>query len=47
MSSYYLPIPPKVWSRVQNQCTFIIPNSDYTQSFIPLTGQTVSQAQAN
>ena len=43
----YNPIPPRVWSRVQNQCTFTVPGSTYTQAYIPLTGQTVSQAQAN
>ena len=48
MSNYtYNPIPPRVWSRVQNQCTYTVPGSDYTQAFIPLTGQTVSQAQAD
>ena len=44
---YYLPIPPRVWSRVQSPCTFTNPNDDYTQAFIPLTNQTVSLAQAN
>lgn len=43
----YNPVPPRVWSRVQNPCTFIVPGSTYTQAYIPLTGQTVSQAQAN
>jgi hypothetical protein len=43
----YLPIPPRVWSRVQNPCTYIVPESSYQEAFIPLTGQTVSQAQAN
>jgi len=43
----YNPIPPRVWSRVQNPCTFIVPGSDYTQAFIPLTGQNVSQAEAD
>jgi hypothetical protein len=47
----YLPIPPRVWSRVQNPCTFTDAsgNSDinYNQVYIPLTKQTVSQAQAN
>lgn len=47
----YNPIPPRVWSRVQNQCTYTDAsnNSDinYNQVFIPLTGQTVTQAQAN
>lgn len=43
----YLPIPPRVWSRVQRPCTFTNPNDDYTQAFIPLTNQTVSLAQAN
>jgi hypothetical protein len=48
MSTYnYNPIPPRVWSRVQNPCTYTVPGSDYTQAFIPLTGQTVSQAQAD
>ena len=43
----YLPIPPRVWSRVQNPCTFTVPGSTYTQAYIPLINQTVSQAQAN
>lgn len=47
----YNPIPPRVWSRVQNPCTYTDAsgNSDinYNEIFIPLTGQTVSQAQAN
>jgi len=44
---YYNPIPPRVWSRVQNPCVYIIPESDYTTAYIPLTGQVVSQAQAD
>lgn len=43
----YNPIPPRVWSRVENPCIFIVPGSEYKQAFIPLTGQFVSQAQAN
>jgi hypothetical protein len=47
----YNPIPPRVWSRVQNQCTYTDAsgNSDinYNQIYIPLTKQTVTQAQAN
>ena len=43
----YNPAPPRVWSRVQNQCTYIIPNSSYNSAYIPLTNQTVSLAQAN
>jgi hypothetical protein len=46
MSSYN-PIPPRVWSRVQNPCTFVDPDDQYVSSYIPLTGQTVSQAQAD
>ena len=47
-SSYnYNPKPTRAWSRVQNQCTYIAPNSSYNQAYIPLTNQTVSQAQAN
>jgi hypothetical protein len=47
----YLPVPPRVWSRVQNQCTYTDAsgNSDinYNDVYIPLTQQTVSQGQAN
>jgi len=43
----YNPIPPRVWSRVENPCVFIVPGSNYELAFIPLTGQTVSQAQAD
>jgi hypothetical protein len=43
----YNPNPPRVWSRVQSQCTYINPDSSYNQSFIPVTGQTVSQSQAD
>ena len=43
----YLPIPPRVWSRVQNPCTFTVPGSTYSQVYIPLTNQTVSQEQAD
>jgi len=47
----YNPIPPRVWSRVQNQCTYTDAsgNSDinYNQVYIPLTKLTVTQAQAN
>jgi hypothetical protein len=45
--SNYLPIPPRVWSRVQNPCTYIYPNDTYESVYIPLTNQTVSLAQAN
>ena len=47
MSYNYNPIPPRVWSRVQNPCTYIVPDSSYNSAYIPLTGQTVSQAQAD
>jgi len=47
MSYNYLPIPPRAWSRVQSPCTYTNPNDTYTQAYIPLTNQTVSQAQAN
>lgn len=43
----YNPNPTRVWSRVQNQCTYIQPGSNYSQIYVPLSGQTVSQAQAN
>ena len=43
----YNPQPTRVWSRVQNPCTFTNPNDDYLSVFVPLTGQNMSQAQAN
>ena len=48
-SYVYNPTPPRVWSRVQNQCTYVDPSAGYpyTPVYIPLTGQTTSLAQAN
>jgi hypothetical protein len=47
----YNPIPPRVWSRVQNPCTYLDSsgnaNINYQKIFVPLTGQTVPQGQAN
>jgi hypothetical protein len=43
----YNPNPTRVWSRVQGQCTYINPDSSYNEAYIPITGQTVSQAQAD
>ncbi|MCJ7802191.1 MAG: fibronectin type III domain-containing protein [Candidatus Marinimicrobia bacterium] len=45
----YNPRPPRVWSRVQNQCTFVDSsnNAYYESVYIPLTNQTVTLAQAN
>ena len=47
----YNPVPPRVWSRVQNQCTYTDASGNfdinYNQVYIPLTKQTVTQAQAN
>jgi hypothetical protein len=43
----YLPNPPRVWSRVQNPCTYIVPDNSYNSIYIPLTKQTVNLAQAN
>lgn len=43
----YLPIPARVWSRVQNPCVYnVLSDNSYT-AYIPLTNQTVSLAQAN
>ena len=47
MSNTYLPIPARVWSRVQNSCTYTIPNNTYSSIFIPLTNKTVSLAEAD
>jgi hypothetical protein len=42
----YNPIPPRVWSRVQNPCTYYI-DSSYSSVYIPLTNQTTSLAIAD
>jgi hypothetical protein len=41
----YLPKPPRVWSRVQNQCTYTV-DSSYNETYIPLINQTVLPAEA-
>jgi hypothetical protein len=47
-SSYiYLPNPPRVWSRVQDKCTYINSNNIYSPVYIPLTKQTLPLVQAN
>ncbi len=44
----YNPNPPRVWSRVQNPCTFIPPNLPFQYNvYVPLTNETMTQAQAN
>jgi hypothetical protein len=43
----YNPDPARAWSRVQSLCTYVDPSNNYSSVFIPLTGQTVSQAQAD
>jgi len=48
MSSYnYNPKPPRVWSRVQNPCTFVNPEGPYFSTYDPLTKKTVSLAEAD
>lgn len=42
----YNPYPTRVWSRVQNPCTFTV-NSSYNSVFLPLTGKTGTQLEAN
>lgn len=43
---YYYPEPTRVWSRVQNQCTFV--NDSYDGFvYVPLTNQNISQAQSD
>jgi hypothetical protein len=38
----YNPVPPRVWSRVQNKCTYVEPTNPTTFSlYIPFTKQTV------
>ena len=41
----YNPTPPRVWSRVQNQCTYTN-NSTYSDLYIPLINKTLPSGQA-
>lgn len=43
--SKYLPIPPRVWSRVQNQCTYTV-DSSYNLTYIPLINKTLMPLEA-
>jgi len=43
----YDPQPPRVWSRVQNSCTFLNPNDDYTRIISGLDSKGMTLAQAN
>ena len=47
ISCNYLPNPPRVWSRLQNLCTYVIPDNSYNSIYIPLTNETTTLAQAN
>lgn len=42
----YNPIPPRVWSRVQDPCVYTV-DSTYESVYVPLTKQTIPLAQAN
>ena len=42
----YNPRPPRVWSRVQNSCTYVDDNS-YNSIYLPLTGKTVTLLEAD
>lgn len=42
----YLPVPPRAWSRVENQCTYINNDSSYNSIYIPLINQNVTPSQA-
>jgi hypothetical protein len=38
----YNPQPPRAWSRVQNKCTYVTPNTlDQTTAYIPVLGKNV------
>jgi len=43
----YLPEPPRVWSRVQNPCTFLNPSDDYQFGTSVFTGKPLPYAIAN
>ncbi len=42
MSYYYLPQPPRVWSRVQNSCSLITDTNNYELVIDPYTGELVT-----
>jgi len=42
----YIPIPPRVWSRVQSQCTYTDPSSNYATAYVPIINETLPLFQA-
>ena len=42
---YYNPIPPRIWSRVQNNCTYTV-DSSYNSLYQPLINRTLSSGEA-
>jgi hypothetical protein len=42
---YYNPIPPRIWSRVQNNCTYTL-DSSYNSLYQPLINRTLSSGEA-
>ena len=43
----YLPNPPRVWSRVQNDCGYANPGNTFSSIYIPLTNTTTTLQEAN
>ena len=44
--SQYNPVPPRAWSRVQSQCTYINNDSSNNMVYIPLINKTVTSGEA-
>lgn len=42
----YIPIPPRVWTRVQSSCTYVLPDNSYNSIYVPLTNQTLASGEA-
>ena len=41
-----LPTPPRVWSRVQSRCTYVIPNDTYSDIYVPLINKTITKEES-
>ena len=47
MTTYkYNPVPPRVWSRVQDKCTYLNDDNNNNEVYIPLLKKTITRAQA-
>ena len=43
----YNPVPPRVWSRVQNPCTYVDSDNSYNNVYVPIINKTISLGESD